>query len=173
MGIGLHKGMLAAIVAAAMMWPIQAIPADFRGRVVDGNPSSTSLPSPLYQPLTTTPDRGLRRSPVPRRLYKLYRTMVNPVPDAAESVAKGELVYSANCQVCHGSMETGPGSNGGFTPGPVDLAERRYQATRSDGELFYAIRNGVDGTAMLPWGSRLSDRDIWMVVRYLRAGVGP
>ncbi len=174
MGVKQHTGLLAVLVTGMALWGSWAVAADSRGGdpAMDDATHPTSVRSSLYQPLEAPPEGGLPRSPVPPRLYKLYRAMPNPVPDGPESVAKGELVYGANCQVCHGGVADGSVSGRGFTPGPVDLTERRFQAARSDGELFYAIRNGVDGTAMLPWGSRLSDRDIWMVVRYLRSVAG-
>jgi mono/diheme cytochrome c family protein len=122
--------------------------------------------SDLYEPLGESGAASVAPSPVPRRLYPLYRKMRNPAPDNAQSVAKGRLLFGANCKVCHGAAGEGVGV--GLEPAPRDLTSPALQAARSDGELFFVIQNGILDTAMLPWGGRLSDRDIWMVVRYLR-----
>jgi len=50
--------------------------------------------------------------------------------------------------------------------------DMREAATRSlsDGELFYAIRNGVRLTALPAWGSGTTedDQDSWKVVHFVR-----
>ncbi|MBW8866485.1 MAG: PQQ-dependent sugar dehydrogenase, partial [Acidobacteria bacterium] len=39
----------------------------------------------------------------------------------------------------------------------------------TDGEIYTVIKNGVPPTMMAGWDGRLSDREIWSVVNYLRA----
>ena len=35
--------------------------------------------------------------------------------------------------------------------------------------LFRTIKYGVEGTGMAPWDDRLSDREIWQVVNYVKS----
>lgn len=111
-------------------------------------------------------------SRVPEEHRKEVRLLVNPVTGDAAAVSKGGLLFAANCRVCHGSASEGPPPDSGFNPPPRDFRSAAFHAARTDGELFYAIRHGVDGTAMLPWDGRLSDREIWMLVAYIRTRAG-
>jgi hypothetical protein len=38
----------------------------------------------------------------------------------------------------------------------------------SDGQFFWAIQNGSEGTAMISWKSQLEDPEIWALVRFIR-----
>lgn len=94
----------------------------------------------------------------------------NPLDAHASSadVAAGRELYQKDCVVCHGTDGAGPTSAGSglFPPPPslqpAALAERK----RSDGELFYFIRNGVRNTGMPGW--QLPDRETWQLVSYIR-----
>ena len=44
----------------------------------------------------------------------------------------------------------------------VDLAERK----RTDGDLFYLVRNGIRNTAMPGW--QFTDQQMWQLVIYVR-----
>jgi len=163
MGNWLHYRRLGLLLATLCLAgpAVAAGPQD--GAVGEGE---SHLRSDLYEPLQESEAAVVAPSPVPTRLYPLYRKMRNPASDDAESVAKGRLLFGANCKVCHGAEGEAVGS--GLEPAPRDLTSPALQAARRDGELFYAIKNGIRDTSMLPWGGRLSDRDIWMMVRYLR-----
>ncbi|MBI5136212.1 MAG: c-type cytochrome [Nitrospirae bacterium] len=132
-----------------------------------GDPLRQYLSDPLQPPDAQT-DGAWPPSPVPERLRKFYGNMRNPVPDTPEAVAKGRLLYGANCQVCHAGAPGGAAPDRILDTVPRDLTAPAFQVTRSDGEIFYAIQNGVRDTAMLPWGGRLSDREIWLLVCYVR-----
>lgn len=128
-------------------------------------------PVPALDHLLSAPaaaaEAPIPKSPMPDAERGKVRALENPVAgDAAAS--KGGLLFAANCRVCHGSASDGPPPDSGFTPPPRDFRSTAFHAARTDGELFWVIKNGVDGTAMLPWGSRLTEREIWMLVAYIR-----
>jgi predicted CXXCH cytochrome family protein len=110
---------------------------------------------------------------VAARLIKLgipaaERKQKNPFepPTMADLVA-GRDLYQRHCDVCHGHDGKGgtlPG--GGMYPPPASL-ESEQTSKRTDGELFYLIRNGIRNTAMPGW--QLPDRDTWQLVAYVRA----
>lgn len=81
----------------------------------------------------------------------------------------GRELYLANCQTCHGSDGTGKTAAGvGLYPPPRDLSRTALEdRKRTDGELFYLVKNGVRNTGMPAWP--LEDRQIWELVAFLRS----
>ena len=93
------------------------------------------------------------------------RNRQSPLADDPANVAAGQLVYQQKCETCHaydgsGRMEMA----GGLFPRPPAL--RDAASTRTDGEIFYHIRNGIRNTGMPAWD--LPDTDIWQLVAYIR-----
>jgi predicted ferric reductase/mono/diheme cytochrome c family protein len=77
------------------------------------------------------------------------------------SAVRGKEIFEARCTSCHGTAGDGSGLEGaaGFT----DL---EFMRQKKPSELFKAIRDGVEGTAMPAWGDILSEMDIWDVLYY-------
>lgn len=124
-------------------------------------------------PAPDAPNQGVEAPPVtdprvPEAALEAARKLVNPVAGNPDALSKGRLLFAADCRVCHGPADTGPDSDTGFAPPPRDFSGAAFQNARSDGEIFYAIKRGVEGTTMLPWASRLSDREVWYLVTYIR-----
>jgi predicted CXXCH cytochrome family protein len=90
------------------------------------------------------------------------------VGPAGADVAAGHELFQTNCQVCHGSDGTGrTAAGGGLYPPPLDLSrEALEKRKRTDGELFYLIRNGIRNTGMPAWP--LAEPQIWDLVSYIR-----
>jgi mono/diheme cytochrome c family protein len=91
----------------------------------------------------------------------------NPIAVTDASLTAGRTLYQQKCEVCHGydgagSTDTG----GGQYPPPLDLRSAIVTA-RTDGELFYFIRNGIRNTAMPGW--QMPDNTIWHLVTFIRA----
>ncbi|OHA05041.1 MAG: hypothetical protein A3A28_03850 [Candidatus Sungbacteria bacterium RIFCSPLOWO2_01_FULL_47_32] len=82
------------------------------------------------------------------------------------SVEKGEQLFKAECQPCHGP--DGKKSMPGMTKDAVDLSSKRIQ-NKSDPELKKIIREGRKGSSIMvghPW---LTSDEIDSLVLYLRA----
>jgi mono/diheme cytochrome c family protein len=93
----------------------------------------------------------------------------NPMTGDAGSVQRGSAVYTANCLACHGPAGAGveaadPEHGHGAA---ADLTDKRTRAQR-DGDLYWAITNGVAGSAMPAYDRALTDDERWDVVNYLR-----
>lgn len=96
---------------------------------------------------------------------KSLRNPLNNRPDGADAAAGREL-YQRNCEVCHGFDGSGrTASGGGLYPPPANLAGPMTQG-RTDGALFYLIRNGIRNTGMPGW--QLTDQQTWQLVVYVR-----
>ena len=98
------------------------------------------------------------------------KALKNPLSSSPEStdVASGRALYQKNCEVCHGYDGSGNTSaGGGVYPLPLNLSRAALlKRKRTDGELFYFIRNGVRNTAMPGW--QLPDQQIWQLVAFIR-----
>lgn len=93
--------------------------------------------------------------------------VVNPMAADEASLRKGEEVYKSTCLICHGVEGRGDGPIAvGLDPKPVDYRAEQVKALR-DGELFYIITNGIEGSDMLAHGYIEEERR-WHLVNYLR-----
>ena len=91
----------------------------------------------------------------------------NPIPPTEESVTIGMNLYSDNCQQCHGAGGRGDGpSAAGLDPPPADLVV--HVPLHPDRALFNFVHDGIQGSAMIGVGDRLSEDEIWHVINYIR-----
>jgi mono/diheme cytochrome c family protein len=126
--------------------------------------------------LTWAADPAVLRPRVPRDQIQAARAVTNPLPASDEMIAKGKALFEgkAFCKACHG--ENGKGLGGDIAPGslkgplPRNFTDKKWQATRTDGELFWILKNGSKGTAMAPFIPLiLTEEEAWQVLRYVRS----
>ena len=95
----------------------------------------------------------------------------NPVPAAAtaESAASGAKLYGRYCASCHGKEGKGDGLAGAkLDPKPSNLADGDWKHGAADGDIFAVIHNGVKDTGMKAFASRMTERELWDGVNYIR-----
>lgn len=122
-----------------------------------------------------------RRQPLPlearaaRAMWKFMipaaaRSSVNPTPLDADTLVSGRNHWADHCASCHGNNGDGEMAIGRnvFPPAP-DMRSARTQGL-TDGELFYAIEQGIPFTAMPAWGSGTREGELqsWALVRFIR-----
>jgi mono/diheme cytochrome c family protein len=94
----------------------------------------------------------------------------NPVP-ATDAVLKEAADHWADhCAICHGSDGGGSAKlSRHMYPRVPDVRASRTQ-TFTDGELFYAIEQGIPWTGMPAWTSGTDEgvRESWALVRFIR-----
>jgi predicted CXXCH cytochrome family protein len=114
--------------------------------------------------LETFVAQGLVNLSVPAEAKKAR----NPFNDSNAATGAGRELYQKHCEVCHGYDGRGRTvTSAGLYPPPLDLSRQGLtNRKRTDGELFYFIRNGVRSTAMPGW--RLPDEQTWQLVTYIR-----
>lgn len=108
---------------------------------------------------------------------KLSTSLFKNAKDAPkEIVDQGKSLYEGkgSCFNCHGKSGKGDGPIGAMlTPKPRDLTHCEFQNTRSDGELFWVVKNGVTGTGMMSLiPSTVNEEEGWKIIAYVRSFCG-
>lgn len=84
-------------------------------------------------------------------------------------------IYKSKCKKCHGSEGDGEGSAAADIedPKPTAFNAAGYLEERQDGQLFWIIMYGSEGTEMNGFGPEsdagFSEEKIWQLVSYMRA----
>ena len=122
--------------------------------LVSAQDSKAAAQPQASQPLSAVPVEAARKE--------------NPVKATSESLARGKKQYGVDCAMCHGKDGAGKGDVA------VDMKLAMHDESnpstlkdRTDGELFYIIKNGKD--QMPPEGNRVKDETLWDMVNYVRS----
>jgi len=81
----------------------------------------------------------------------------------------GAVIFHNYCSVCHGDKGDGQTrARNGLVPPPRNYTtpESAIELTRE--RMIYSVTHGREGTAMIAWGSELSEKEIEGVVDYIR-----
>ena len=121
-------------------------------------------------------DEAVLKPRVPMDQIETVKTWTNPLPATDETIEKGKRLFhgKAFCVTCHGKDGKGLGAD--IEPGtlrgplPRNFTDQEWQAARTDGELFWILKNGSKGTAMAPFIPLiLTEEEAWQVLRYVRS----
>ena len=118
-------------------------------------------------------EADLSKSRVPVNRLKDVQALKNPFKSNPENIAKGKTLFQgkATCFTCHGKEGRGDGlAAAGLDPSPRNFTNTAFHAMRTDGELFWVIKEGIPGTAMMPMvGSVITEEEAWLVLLYERS----
>lgn len=121
----------------------------------------------------TAADADVLRPRVPPDEIARSRAAHNPFPATPENIEAGKVLYhgKAFCVTCHGRDGRGlqdiPGLRGSL---PRDFTDKVWQTTRTDGELFWILKNGSPGTDMASFVPLvLTEEEAWQVLLYVRS----
>ncbi len=92
---------------------------------------------------------------------------VRPEPDVpAHLVSLGAEVYAANCAQCHGAVGDGRGSAADKLPmAPTNFTLQRLSLS----EAVRVLREGLHGSPMAPWTTRLTDAERLAAAHHVRS----
>ena len=102
-----------------------------------------------------------------------FLKLANPLELTEKRLKKGEMLYlkkakPLQCVHCHGIRGDGAGELGlQATPPARNVTCKETLKNISDGQMFWAIKNGIKGTSM-PSYSDLADWEIWVLIHYVR-----
>jgi cbb3-type cytochrome c oxidase subunit III len=83
--------------------------------------------------------------------------------------ASAATLYHNYCSVCHGDRGDGQSrAKGSLNPPPRDFTTPQALAELPRARMIVGVKEGRPGTAMVAWKSQLSDRQIEIVVDYVR-----
>lgn len=95
------------------------------------------------------------------------KAMKNPVALTPAIQHEAMVHYADHCDVCHANNGSGESMFGkGMYPKPPDL--RGETQGMSDGEMFYAIENGIRMSGMPAFGADGTAEDSWKLVAFIR-----
>ena len=102
-----------------------------------------------------------------------YRSVLDPYPMTSGTIRDGGVLYAVHCASCHGKDGRGDGDAGlDLLPSPALLARLMEQQGAVDEYMLWTISEGglPFETGMPAFKDKLSEREIWQVVTYMRAG---
>jgi mono/diheme cytochrome c family protein len=120
-------------------------------------------PTRLAPPADAVPVTGARPD------YTFAEAATLRAPPLEDRDRSADL-YRINCALCHGADGRGESLvterfRAAGEISPVDLASPRVKG-RTDGQLFWLIGNGIGN--MPPFGSLLTEEELWQVVGFVR-----
>lgn len=107
---------------------------------------------------------GLSRMPG----YQASLSVVDPVQNGSESLARGFILYRDNCAMCHGSDLKGPDNT---TNMPTrDLTRfNDYKYGSTDQALYRTLVYGIPRTAMGDFQRVFKPEQVWDMVHFLKS----
>jgi len=92
----------------------------------------------------------------------------NPEPLNAAVLTKGQRLFKAKCQRCHGADGRGHGPESDPNHPAGDLTDGRLASRNPDGVMFYKIWNGRAEPKMPAMKADISRTEVWTVIHYLK-----
>ena len=116
-------------------------------------------------------ERDIRVPRVPSDRLAEVKRWTNPVPANEETLARGKEFFTLACVACHGPDGKGDGpltKKSRIDPSPRNFTNPEFQRQRTDGELFWVLKQGSHDTEMMRMEFFFTDEELWTLVRYIR-----
>ena len=120
-------------------------------------------------------ERHMMQPVVPANKLAEARGLTSPLPSSLEIVQQGKALYHGKgaCFNCHGKDGDGNGPVAAqLNPSPRNFQHPGFWRHRTEGEVFWAIKNGSVGTSMIGFGGQLTDEEMWSLIQYVRSFAG-
>jgi mono/diheme cytochrome c family protein len=111
-------------------------------------------------------ERRVATSALDAAMNRRASHLSNPIPSSDENLIDGMKIYTANCAVCHGTLDNQPSPlEHSFYPPVPQLV--RDPVDDPQWHTYYVVRNGIRYTGMPSWRHALSEEDMWKVTGFL------
>ena len=120
-------------------------------------------------------EQHMMQSVVPADKLADARGLTSPLPSSPEIVQQGKVLYYGKgaCFNCHGKDGDGNGPVAAqLNPSPRNFQHPGFWRHRTEGEVFWVIKNGSVGTSMVGFGGQLTDEEMWSLIQYVRSFAG-
>jgi len=116
----------------------------------------------VFQTFVKEPRPELKAHKVPEQ---------NPIASSADSIHRGEQIFTQRCTGCHGRKADGKGPNSlDISPRPRNLRNSFFVNNVADRRIFDSILYGVQGTAMPSWiDYGLTQNDVGDLINFIRS----
>lgn len=110
--------------------------------------------------------------PQPRKTKAAPGSVAKKDKTAKADAANGKKIFHKTakpmaCKMCHGEKGDGGGKLGkALKPKPRNFTCKKTMDKISAGQMYHIIKNGSKGTGMAK--QKLSDKEIWDVIKYIR-----
>src|SRR5690349_7242113 len=104
-------------------------------------------------------ERHMMEPRVPIDKLAEARALRSPLSNSSEIIELGKAIYhgKGTCFTCHGSDGDGKGPAAAkLNPLPRNFQHHEFWRHRTEGELFWVIKHGSPGTAMIGFSQVLS-----------------
>jgi mono/diheme cytochrome c family protein len=124
-------------------------------------------------------ERHMMQQVVPADKLAEARALTSPLESSPEIVEQGKALYNGKgaCFNCHGKDGGGDGPLAAqLNPSPRNFQHHGFWRHRTEGEVFWVIKNGSVGTSMVGFAGQLTDKEIWSIIQYIHTfggGHGP
>ncbi len=120
-------------------------------------------------------ERHMMQPLVPADKLAEARGLRSPLPSSPEIVQQGKTLYNGKggCFNCHGKDGDGNGPVAAqLNPSPRNFQHHGFWRHRTEGEIFWVIKNGSAGTSMVGFAGQLTDEEMWSLIQYVRSFSG-
>jgi mono/diheme cytochrome c family protein len=92
----------------------------------------------------------------------------NPEPLNSAVLTRGQSLFKAKCQRCHGADGTGHGPEADPNHPAADLTDGRRASRNPEGVMFYKVWNGRAKPKMPAMKTDITRADVWAVIHYIQ-----
>jgi mono/diheme cytochrome c family protein len=120
-------------------------------------------------------ERHMMQPLVPADKLAEARALTSPLPNSLKIVEQGKALYQGKggCFNCHGKEGDGNGPLAAqLNPSPRNFRHHGFWRHRTEGEIFWVVKNGSAGTSMVGFAGQLTDEEMWSLIQYLRSFAG-
>jgi len=120
-------------------------------------------------------ERHVMEPRVPADKLAEARALTSPLPNSPAILEQGKALYNGKgtCFNCHGKNGGGNGPVAAqLDPSPRNFQHHGFWRHRTEGEIFWVIKNGSVGTSMVGFGGQLTDEEIWSIIQHERSFAG-
>ena len=118
-------------------------------------------------------ERDIKIPRVPAAELAKAKEMKNPLKASPDVLAKGKAIFEGKgtCFTCHGNTGKGDGVAGAaLDPSPRNFTNPELNKIRTPGEMFWVVKNGVQGTGMIAYNpAMINDEEAWQAITYTRS----